>query len=383
MKLRRRILAVLLALTLLAGTLAACAKPAADPAPTPAQAETPQPEAAKPATPPPADSDTYLFTDSAGRQVELPKSITRVAPSGSYAQMMTYAIAPEKLMGLSSKLDGKQSPYMLDSVKALPVFGQFYGQNVTTNYEAIISAAPDVIIDMGDVKDTVVEDMDRIQAQTGIPTIFIEANLATMAQAWETLGQVLGQAETGKAMADYTTEVLTMARENAAQIPEDQRVRVLFTMGDTGLEVVGRSSIHSEVIEVVGAVNAAEQDALSSSGNDTVSMEQVLNWQPDAILLSPDSIYDTIGADTLWADVTAVQNGRFYEIPGEPYNWLSRPPSIQRLLGILWLGNLLYPQQYDYDMVEKAQEFYKLFYHYELSAQQAETLLSRSTGKGA
>lgn len=51
------------------------------------------------------------------------------------------------------------------------------------------------------------------------------------------------------------------------------------------------------------------------------------------------------------------------------------------MLGIYWLGNLLYPELYDYDMVEKAQEFYRLFWHYELSAEEAEQLLARSTRK--
>ena len=34
-------------------------------------------------------SGTYLFTDSAGRTVELPKQIDRIAPSGGLAQMGT------------------------------------------------------------------------------------------------------------------------------------------------------------------------------------------------------------------------------------------------------------------------------------------------------
>ena len=60
---------------------------------------------------------------------------------------------------------------------------------------------------------------------------------------------------------------------------------------------------------------------------------------------------------------------------------MSSPPSINRVLGIYWLGNLLYPELYDYDMVEKAQEFYRLFWHCELSAEEAEQLLARSTRK--
>ena len=55
------------------------------------------------------------------------------------------------------------------------------------------------------------------------------------------------------------------------------------------------------------------------------------------------------------------------------------PPSVNRVLGIWWLGNLLYPQLYDYDMTAVAQEYYRLFWHYDLSAEEAAGMLSRST----
>ena len=42
----------------------------------------------------------------------------------------------------------------------------------------------------------------------------------------------------------------------------------------------------------------------------------------------------------LFAMLTAVQQGRYYEIPGLPYDWMSSPPAVNRVLGIWWLGNL-------------------------------------------
>ena len=44
-----------------------------------------------------------------------------------------------------------------------------------------------------------------------------------------------------------------------------------------------------------------------------------------------------------------------------------------------WMGNLLYPEVFDYDMVAEAQEFYKLFYRYDLSEDEAKELMARST----
>ena len=52
------------------------------------------------------------------------------------------------------------------------------------------------------------------------------------------------------------------------------------------------------------------------------------------------------------------------------------------LLGVWWLGNLLYPQYYDYDMTEKTQEAFRVLWDYELSADEAEEMLQNSALKG-
>lgn len=130
-----------------------------------------------------------------------------------------------------------------------------------------------------------------------------------------------------------------------------------------------------------GAVNAIHSEEISNrNGGTTVNLEEVYACDPDVILLAAGGPYDTL-AESEWSGLTAVKNGTYYEIPNLPYDWMSSPPSINRVLGIYWLGNLLYPELYDYDMVEKAQEFYRLFWHYELSAEEAEQLLARSTRK--
>lgn len=172
-----------------------------------------------------------------------------------------------------------------------------------------------------------------------------------------------------------------MARENSAKIPENQRLSVLFGTGSTGLACNAAGSVQADVIDLVGAVNAIIPEEVSNrGGGTTVSLEEVYAVQPDVILLSTGGPYDTLTQGE-WAGLTAVQNGRYYEIPGLPYDWMSSPPSVNRVLGIWWLGNLLYPELYDYDMAQVAQEYYRLFWHYDLTAEEAEQMLSRSTLK--
>ena len=39
------------------------------------------------------------------------------------------------------------------------------------------------------------------------------------------------------------------------------------------------------------------------------------------------------------------------EVPNGPYNWMGFPPSVQRMLGMMWMAKLLYPETVDYDPV--------------------------------
>ena len=324
---------------------------------------------------------TRVVTDSAGRQVEIPADIRRVAPSGSTAQMILMPIAHDLLAGLASSPSTAQMPYFPEEVRYLPTFGQFYGSKANLNMESLIDARPQIIIDLGDKKDNIADDMDRIQKQTGIPTVFIEANLDDMAAAYRTLGDILNQSDMAEPLAQFIVKTVSMARENSAKIPENQRLSVLFGTGSTGLACNAAGSVQADVIDLVGAVNAIiPQEVSNRGGGTTVSLEEVYAVEPDVILLSTGGPYDTL-AQREWAGLRAVQSGKYYEIPGLPYDWMSSPPSVNRVLGIWWLGNLLYPELYDYDMVQVAREYYGLFWHYDLTEEEARQMLSRSTLK--
>ena len=61
-----------------------------------------------------------------------------------------------------------------------------------------------------------------------------------------------------------------------------------------------------------------------------------------------------------------------------PYNWIDRPPSVIKVLGAKWLGNLVYPEYFDYDIVAEAKEFFRLFYGWELKDEQLNNILAAS-----
>lgn len=327
-------------------------------------------------------SETWTFTDSTGREVELPRDITRVASGGSLANIMIYAVKPEVIVGWSDSPSETEKKYIDEAYWDLPEYGNFHDSNGDFNREALMTSAPDVIIDVGQWDEEYKAELDALQEQIGIPVVLIEANLEQTPAAYRTMGELLGVPERGEELASYCDELLADAKERAASIPESERTTVFYASGDDGLATMLSGTIHAQIYELVGAELVVKaDDAQVQQGGGSVSMEQLLVWDPDVIMFAQGSIYDQIAGDEVWGALSAVKNGTYYEIPTEPYNWLGRPPGPNRMVGIRWLGNLLYPEIFDYDIEEEVRECFRLFYRYELSDEELNSLLSHSTLK--
>ena len=310
----KKLLCTLLALSMLLG-LAACGGPA----PAESPSADPAPAVSTPAQP---EDGSASFTDSVGRTVEVPAEITSVAVSGPLAQMVIFALCPDKLVGIADEWDASAEQYLATEYYNLPLLGQLYGGKGELNLETLLGSGAQVVIDVGEPKDTIVEDLDALQEQTGIPFVHVSATIETMGDAYRKLGELLGMEEEAETLAPSS----------------------------------------------------------KGTGNE-VDMEQLMLWNPDVILFAPDSVYASVGDDPLWQSLTAIQNGSYYEAPMGPYNWMGFPPSVQRYLGMLWMAKLLYPDAADYDLQAEVTEYFDLFYHCALTGEQYEALMANSIGK--
>ena len=370
----KKTIAALLALVMLL-SLAACGTAEPAPAATEAPAVTEEPAATEAPAEEPA-AETITFTDSSGREVELPANITKVAPSGPVATMILAAFAPEKLVCVGTGISESQISYLYDGIADLPVTGQLYGGKATLNLEELLATGAEVIIDLGNFKKSIAEDLTALQEQTGLPCIFIEADLTHMADAFRSLGSILGKEERGEELAKFVEETMTMAAENSAKITDDQRLSVLYSSGSDPLGTNAEGSSQAQVLGIVGATNAVVvEDVTSKGGGNMINMEQLYNFDPDVVLVTDPMALEIVETEAAWQELRAVKDGKVYTVPCDPYCWLSAPPSMNMVLGVWWLGNLLYPEVYDYDMTAKAQEIYKMFWNYDLTAEEAAAML--------
>lgn len=318
---------------------------------------------------------TRVFTDSCGREVTVPADIQRIAVSGPLAQMVVFAIAPDRMVGVANAWDESAKAYFDAKYLELPLLGQLYGGKGELNLETLLAAAPDVVIDVGEPKDSMAEDLDALQEQTGIPFVHIDAYLASMDDTYTVLGDLLAMPDEAQALADYCRTSYDMVKAIADSV---EKVNLLYVTGEEGLNVIAQGSYHAEVIDMLCS-NLAVVDEPSSKGTgNEVDMEQILNWNPDVVLFAPGSIYSTVADNENWQTITAIKDGRYYEVPMGPYNWIGFPPSVQRILGMQWMAKVLYPDAADYDMFEAAQTYFRLFYHCDLTAEQYAALTAHS-----
>ena len=159
-----------------------------------------------------------------------------------------------------------------------------------------------------------------------------------------------------------------------ATVPEARRPRVYYARGPKGLETGLGGSINVELLGVVGARNVAA--AAGSGGIATVSPEQVLAWDPDVILTQDAGFRRGIAEDPLWSGLRAVRAGRVYQVPALPFGWFDAPPGANRLIGVRWLAQVLYPDLFPTGLEAATRDFYRRFYHVELEDGQVAALLA-------
>ena len=306
--------------------------------------------------------NTYEFIDSVGRKVVIPKNISKIVPSGTNAQLVLAGFSPEKMVGIAKK----PSKETLSLIKNYPIdkpeIGQYYGKNPNFNKEELINVNPQIIIDLGEKKKTIKEDMEQIFENTGVPTIFIEFTPETAPKAYRTLGKILNKEKLAEEIAVFLEEKNNLVKNTLKTIPDKERL-TFIQVGNKALNVDPTNSSHTEAIEFAGGINKAPlKEKGTKSKTENLNIEEVMSWDPDVIFAKDKESYDIVTTSPTWSSLRAVRNKKVYLIPQAPYNWVTSPPSANKMIGIYWAAKILYPKYFTYDVKEIEAKFNKLIY---------------------
>lgn len=322
------------------------------------------------------DSESYIFTDDVGREVEVPKNISRIVPSASLSQIVLTALAPEMFVGLGAKLTDSAKGILPDYLFELPFFGSLYA-GPELNVEQLALLEPQLIIDIGESKPSVKEDLDALQEQTLIPSVYISATLKDMPETYRKLGKLLGKEEKAEELASFCERIYNRTVSIMEKVG-DNRVNCLYIVGEDGLNVLAKNSYHAELLDMLTNNLAVVDNPISKGSGNEVTMEQISVWNPEFVIFGPGSIYSTVKEHETWSKIDAIVNDRYVEVPSAPYNWMNMPPSVQRYLGLIWLTAELYPEYCDYDVKAEIREYFKLFYDCDLSDEEYERITANA-----
>lgn len=324
------------------------------------------------------EEETKLV-DMAGREIILPENVDTVFSIDPVGSILLYTLDPDKMVAWNYSLKDGEKRYIDEKYHDLPNLGG--AGRETVNSEELLKVNPDIIITMDKINDTVISQVEEMEEQLGRTIIIIDDDINKLDEAYILLGKALGEEEKAEELAKYCKDVFDDIGKNIAVITEEMKVNIYYAEGPDGLQTEPAGSWHGEVMDMVGGNNVVKSEEEGIKGKSEVSIEQVIAWDPDIIVSWDDErggYYSGILEDPIWKDIQAVKDGEVYEIPNKPFNWLDRPPSVNRVLGLKWVGNLLYPDIYDYNMRDEVEEFYDKFYHYDLTEDEIDDLLKNT-----
>jgi iron complex transport system substrate-binding protein len=312
-----------------------------------------------------------LLALSASAVAQPPAKVERVYAAGPPASVLVFAIAPDKLNGWTRAMRPSEAAFFAQRYAQLPELGRLTGRGNTASVEEVLKAKTDLIVDVGATGEPYASLAAQVQKQTGIPYALFDGRIEATPAVLRALGKLMS--DDAEPLALWYERELADAKQRVARAKAHPLV--YYGRSASGLQTGGKGSINVEVLDFLGARNAA---AGTRPGLNTVSLEQVLLWNPEVILTTDPDFWQLARTDPRWRAVRAVEQGKVYLSPHLPFGWFDFPPGANRLLGIWWAGKLLYPREFDVDLRAKVTEFHRRFYHREPTPAQLDAMLGES-----
>lgn len=315
-------------------------------------------------------------TDQLGRQVTLPDHVNRVVVlQHQTLNLLVQLNAQDDIVGVLSswkKQLGPQFARFMPNITTLPMPGDL----TQANLESLLALHPQVVF----VANYAPAEMIQQIQNAGIAVVAIslredaagEKNKMNPAmgneeqaynnglkQGIRLIGEVVERPKEAQALIDYAFAARAKANAPVADIAPDKKVRVY--MANPDLNTYGSGKYTGLMMEHAGALNVA---AATVKGARQVSLEQVLQWNPEVIFVQDryPQVVSEIENDPQWQAIDAVKHHRVWLMPEYAKAW-GYPMPEALAIGELWMAKKLYPQRYkNVDVDAQAQDYYQRFY---------------------
>lgn len=316
------------------------------------------------------------LTDQTGREVTLPDRVNRVVVlQHQTLNLLVQLNAADDVVGVMSSWKKQLGPAFarfMPAIEGLPTPGDL----TQVNIESLLALHPQAVFVANYAPQAMIQQIQN----AGIPVVAVSLrqdadgeknkmnpSMADEEQAYSEglkqgirlIGEVVNRQAEAEELIRYTYSARAQANAPVADIPDDQRVRVY--MANPDLNTYGSGKYTGLMMKHAGALNVA---AASVKGARQVSLEQVLQWNPQVIFVQDryPEVVKQITSDPQWQGIDAVKNHRVWLMPEYAKAW-GYPMPEALAIGELWMAKKLYPSRYStVDVDARAQDYYQRFY---------------------
>ncbi len=258
-----------------------------------------------------------------------PRAAGDVIAAGQPAALLIWAIARQRLAGWPRKPTGGALAALPPLAADLPELGALASGGQPANLEAIAALKPRLVIDYGDIDPDYRSLADRMQTRLGVDWRLIDGALTKIPEAIRETARLLDADQAAAGLADEAARILDRWRGAPGGSS------FYYARGSDGLETGFRGSLATEVLEGAGWTNVAGE----SNDIGRVTREQVVAWDPETLVTLSPAFAAAVGNDPVWRVRRDGRRRRLLLLPDQPFGWMDRPPSLNRLLACIWLAD--------------------------------------------
>lgn len=308
-----------------------------------------------------------VLTDMAGDAVTLPARVERVATVGSTPVLnsLVFAVGEGQRIvnGLPEFARKPRWGYQTVFAPHTATLPSLQNADRTPNLEALLRVAPDAVLTM-----------DRASAEAlrraGLPALYLAwRQPEDVKAAVHLLGQVFDKPQAAERYAArfdaILAEVVDRLRRSALTRP-----RVLYFSPAT---LTQPHLVAEWWIRTAGGESVTDDGRSIESRSFT--LEQMLAWDPDILIVSGRDEADAARREPRFAGLKAVRAGRVLVAPCGAHPWGNR--TTEQPLTVLWATKQFHPALFaDVDLVAETRRFYRDIFGTSLSAAQVGEILA-------
>jgi len=314
---------------------------------------------------PAREASARTVSDMAGRTIELPEKVVRIVTLGATPVLngflFAFAAQDKIVNGLPPQLAHKYQFIFAPQLADKP---RVQGMEGSLSVEAIIALRADVVLTM---------DLAAAQAleRVGVPALYLRWAAPTdIEPLMQTLGDVLAAPDTAKDYAAYFDAVRERIGQRLAQAGRGVRPRTLYV----NLQRLTQPHLIAEWwIDQAGGQSVTDNGR--SVESFTFSIEQMLAWDPEILIVANRRELAAAMADPRLQNLSCVRERRIYVAPVGAHLWANR--TVEEPLTLLWAASIIHPELFtSAELKDEMKTFYAHFFKVALSPEQIDEILA-------